>query len=71
MLFLKNLVAWRAPRRVGAALAAAALALGGCASTRVVDHKVRAYSTLAAMPQPASYRIERLPSQQQDTPTAA
>lgn len=73
MFLLKNLVAWRAPRRAGAALAAAvlvvsALALGGCASTRVIDQEVRAYSTLAAMPQPASYRIERLPSQQQDTP---
>ncbi|WP_311223088.1 MULTISPECIES: DUF4136 domain-containing protein [unclassified Acidovorax] len=44
-------------------LCAAAAVLAGCASTRVVDSDVRSYSTLAAMPQPATYRLERLPSQ--------
>ncbi len=41
----------------------AALALGGCASTRVVDSDVRSFSTLSALPAPPTYRLERLPSQ--------
>ncbi|ABM57222.1 DUF4136 domain-containing protein [Verminephrobacter eiseniae] len=41
-----------------------AAALAGCSSTRLVDGQVQSFSTLAAMPAPATYRIERLPSQQ-------
>lgn len=41
-----------------------AAALTGCGSTRLVDGQVQSFSTLAAMPTPATYRIERLPSQQ-------
>ncbi|RYF25038.1 MAG: DUF4136 domain-containing protein [Comamonadaceae bacterium] len=44
-------------------LCTAAALLGGCVSTRVVDSDVRSYSTLAALPSPATYRLERLPSQ--------
>ena len=38
--------------------------LAGCSTTRVVDGQVQSFSTLAAAPAPATYRIERLPSQQ-------
>src|SRR6218665_3744979 len=41
-----------------------AAALTGCSSTRLVDGQVQSFSTLAARPAPATYRIERLPSQQ-------
>ncbi|MFT3813626.1 MAG: hypothetical protein QM740_09635 [Acidovorax sp.] len=44
-------------------LALAAL-LTGCASVRAVDSDVHSYSTLAALPQPATYRLDLLPSQQ-------
>ncbi|RMX05072.1 hypothetical protein D8I35_14025 [Corticibacter populi] len=50
------------------AAAALALLLGGCSSTRIIDNDVQSYSTLAAMPEPPTYRIERLPSQQQPSP---
>lgn len=46
-----------------AALAAAVL-LTGCATTRVVDNEVQTFSRLPAVPSPATYRFERLPSQQ-------
>lgn len=54
------------PRRAAALLvgAAAAALLAGCSTTRTVDGRVQSFSTLAAMPAPATYRIERLPSQQ-------
>lgn len=42
----------------------AAIALAGCSGLRVVDARVQSYSTLSALPTPPSYRIERLPSQQ-------
>ncbi len=42
------------------------LALGGCASTWVVDTQVQAFSNLPALPAQPSYRFERLPSQQLD-----
>lgn len=45
-------------------LAMAALLLAGCSTTRVVDGRVQSFSTLAATPAPATFRIERLPSQQ-------
>lgn len=38
--------------------------LAGCASTRLVDADVQAFSQLQVLPVPASYRFERLPSQQ-------
>ncbi len=38
--------------------------LAGCSTTRVVEGRVQSFSTLAAAPAPATYRIERLPSQQ-------
>lgn len=44
-------------------LCAAAAVLAGCATTHVVDSDVRSYSTLTALPQPPTYRLERLPSQ--------
>lgn len=40
------------------------LLLAGCASTRLVDSDVQAFSQLQVLPVPASYRFERLPSQQ-------
>ncbi len=44
---------------------AAAAALAGCSTgPRLVDGRVQSFSTLAALPAPATYRIERLPSQQ-------
>lgn len=39
----------------------------GCASTRAVDSAVQSYSTLSALPSPATYRLELLPSQQADS----
>lgn len=44
-------------------LCAATAVLAGCASTRVVDSDVRSFSALQTVPQPATYRLERLPSQ--------
>ena len=40
-----------------------ALLLVGCSTTRTVESNVNAYSTLAALPAPPTYRLERLPSQ--------
>ena len=51
---------WTAPLLLG--LAAALLA--GCSTTRIVDGRVQSFSTLNALPSPATYRLERLPSQQ-------
>ncbi len=49
-------------------LSMAALAqLTGCASARLIDSQVNAFSTLAAVPAGSSYRFERLPSQQTNT----
>ena len=45
-----------------AALVAATLA--GCGAPRLVEGQVQSFSTLTAAPAPATYRIERLPSQQ-------
>lgn len=45
-------------------LCAAAATLAGCSTTRVVEGQVQSFSTLAALPSPATYRIDRLPSQQ-------
>lgn len=46
------------------ALGLAAALLTGCSTTRMVEGQVQSFSTLAALPAPATYRIERLPSQQ-------
>lgn len=46
------------------ALLCAALALSGCASVRLIDSDVQTFSQLRALPSPATYRFERLPSQQ-------
>jgi hypothetical protein len=43
---------------------AVALLLGGCSGMRIIDSDVSAFSTLPAAPVSASYRFERLPSQQ-------
>jgi len=43
---------------------AAAAALAGCSTTRLVDSNVQSFSSLAAVPAGATYRFERLPSQQ-------
>jgi len=50
-------------RIVYAAVLAAAALLAGCANVREVRSTVRTYSTLAALPEPALYRLELLPSQ--------
>lgn len=47
-----------------AALIAAMLALAGCASTYMLDNTVQSFSQLQGLPSPATYRFERLPSQQ-------
>ena len=47
------------------AAAAATLAVAaGCASTFTVDNTVQSFSQITALPAPATYRFERLPSQQ-------
>jgi hypothetical protein len=46
---------------------AAVVQLTGCASVRLIDSEVTAFSTLAAVPAASSYRFERLPSQQVNT----
>ena len=47
-----------------AAAVAAAVLLSGCATSYVVDNQVQTFSELRTVPQPATYRFERLPSQQ-------
>jgi hypothetical protein len=44
--------------------ALAALALAGCAGTYTLDSTVQSFSQLPSLAQPATYRFERLPSQQ-------
>lgn len=51
------------PQRLFAILLAAA-ALSGCATSFILDNSVQSFSTLAAVPAKASYRFDRLPSQQ-------
>ncbi len=54
------------PRRWTTALllGLATAALAGCSATRIVEGQVQSFSTLNALPSPATYRLERLPSQQ-------
>jgi Domain of unknown function (DUF4136) len=47
-----------------AAIFLVALCLSGCSGMRLVDNQVESFSTLSALPAPATYRFERLPSQQ-------
>lgn len=47
-----------------AVLGVAAALAAGCSTTRIVDGRVHSFSTLSALPSPATYRLERLPSQQ-------
>lgn len=47
-------------------LAALAAALSGCATGFLLDTQVQSYSQLPAIPAQATYRFERLPSQQGD-----
>jgi hypothetical protein len=50
-----------------AAIALAAVfsvVLGGCASTYTLDNTVQSFSQIQGLPSPATYRFERLPSQQ-------
>ncbi|MGP1628490.1 MAG: DUF4136 domain-containing protein [Giesbergeria sp.] len=42
-----------------------AFVLAGCAVERTVDSQVESWSTLATAPQPPTYRLDLLPSQQQ------
>jgi len=51
---------------LAAALTAAGLA--GCATGYLLDNHVQSYSHLTAVPAPATYRFERLPSQQAMNP---
>lgn len=55
----------RVPMRMTTTLAlAATVVLSGCATSYVVDNQVQTFSELRTVPQPATYRFERLPSQQ-------
>ncbi|WHZ13029.1 MAG: putative lipoprotein transmembrane [Burkholderiaceae bacterium] len=51
-------------RRLATALLLICLLLAGCATTLLVDSNVQSFSTLPALPAGATYRFERLPSQQ-------
>lgn len=51
----------RAARPLLLGLAVASLA--ACSTTRVVEGQVKSFSTLAAMPAPATFQLDRLPSQ--------
>ena len=44
------------------------LVLGGCATTRIIDSEVRSFAGSTPPTQPASYRFERLPSQDLQAP---
>jgi len=47
-------------------MVAGGLALSGCATGYLLEHRVQAFSSFTAAPASASYRFERLPSQQAD-----
>ncbi|HUR88698.1 MAG TPA: DUF4136 domain-containing protein [Ramlibacter sp.] len=51
-------------RFTGALALSAVALLAGCASTYTLDSTVQSFSQIPALPQPATYRFERLPSQQ-------
>lgn len=50
---------------------AAAFALSGCATGYLLDNQVQTFSHLTALPAPATYRFERLPSQLADPAQSA
>lgn len=52
--------------RLFAAVLGAAILLSGCAGGYLLDSQVQSFSSLTALPSPATYRFERLPSQVQD-----
>lgn len=55
----------RVQMRMSLAVAVAAtVLLSGCATSYVVDNQVQTFSELRTVPTPATYRFERLPSQQ-------
>jgi hypothetical protein len=56
----------RIARFGGAALLGASLLLSGCATGYLLDNTVQSFSSLPALPAPATFRFERLPSQQAD-----
>ena len=49
----------------------AAVALSGCATGFLLDNQVQSFSHLTALPSPATYRFERIPSQQADPAQSA
>jgi hypothetical protein len=53
------------------AAATAAVALSGCATGFLLDNQVQTFSHLTAVPAPATYRFDRLPSQNVDPAQAA
>lgn len=54
-------------RKALLAIIFAVITLTGCGSMRLVDTEVRSFATPPTMPASATYRFERLPSQQADT----
>jgi hypothetical protein len=48
------------------AIVFAVISLTGCGSMRLVDTEVRSFATPPTVPAGATYRFERLPSQQAD-----
>lgn len=58
-------VRWPLVQRLAALLALLGLAvLSGCASSRIIDSDVRAFAGSTVAQRPASYRFDRLPSQE-------
>lgn len=55
---------WTHTRWVGLMAIAAAALLTGCSTIREVNSTVQSYSSLGDIPQPPTYRLETLPSQQ-------
>ncbi len=51
-------------RMLWSAALASVVLLSGCATTWIVDNDVQTFSGLTTQPSPATYRFERLPSQQ-------
>ena len=55
---------WMNVRWVGALALAATALLTGCSTIREVNSTVQSYSSMSTLPQPPTYRLETLPSQQ-------
>lgn len=77
MPFLRTIFAFTAAlsRRMRwwgmAATLVATWSLVGCSTLRQVESTVQSYSTTTTLPQPSTFRIERLPSQEHDSQFAA